>query len=84
MLLSDETVIIIIQGGASWARAALFHELVYGVHSMQDSADRIYSSVSNVPPEDTLVMMAHNGPSGVGSECHSICGKDWSPKGGGT
>ena len=77
-------MLITIQGGSSWTRAALFHELVYGVHSMQDSADHIYSSVSNAPPDDTVVVMAHNGPSGVGSKQYSICGKDWSTKGGET
>ena len=70
------------QGGSSWARAALFHKIRYGVNSMQDSANRVFDCISRAPSDDMVVIMAHNGPAGVGSEVHSICGKDWSAKGG--
>lgn len=72
------------QGGSSWNRAASFHNINYGVESMQDSADRVYDCISRAPSSDAVVVMAHNGPAGVGSETYSICGKDWSTKGGET
>lgn len=33
--------------------------------------------VLQVPPGNALVLMAHNGPSGLGAERHNICGCDW-------
>ena len=32
-----------------------------------------------VPPEHTLLIVGHNGPSGLGSARHNICGVDWTP-----
>ena len=49
---------------------------------MEASADKIADTISQQPAEHAVVVMAHNGPSGVGAAAHDICGKDWSDKAG--
>lgn len=71
------------QGGPSWARAARFQHILYGINSMEESADKICATIQDQPDEDAVVVLAHNGPSGLGSQHHDICGKDWSDKAGG-
>ena len=71
-----------MQGGNKWARAARFNDLLYGIDSMESSADKIADTISQQPAEHAVVVMAHNGPSGVGAAAHDICGKDWSDKAG--
>jgi len=50
---------------------------VYGPISEQDSINKIIKvsekTIKNIP----LIIMSHAGPSGLGSEPESICGKDW-------
>ena len=50
---------------------------VYGPLSEQDSVKKIVrnskKTIKNIP----LIIMSHAGPSGLGSEPASICGKDW-------
>ena len=50
---------------------------VYGPISEQESIDKIVlgseKTIKNIP----LIIMSHAGPSGLGSEPGSICGKDW-------
>lgn len=72
------------QGGSSWARAARFQHIMYGVNSMEESASKILATIQDQPAEHAVVVMAHNGPSGLGSEQHDICGKDWSDNAGET
>lgn len=57
---------------------------MYGVNSMEESANKICATIRDQPAEHAVVVMAHNGPSGLGSEQHDICGKDWSDKAGET
>ena len=57
---------------------------MYGINSMEESASKICATIQDQPAEHAVVVMAHNGPSGLGSEQHDICGKDWSDKAGET
>ncbi|KAG6625689.1 uncharacterized protein LOC122299261 isoform X1 [Carya illinoinensis] len=49
----------------------------YGVQDMDGSAKRIYEAVLRVPEGHIVVLLAHNGPTGLGSNVDDICGKDW-------
>ena len=55
---------------------------MHGLGSMQASADRISATIQQQPAEHAVVVMAHNGPAGLGDQQHDICGKDWSDKAG--
>lgn len=54
----------------------------YGVHNMKESADRIHKAATGSPEEHSIVFLAHNGPTGLGSSMDDICGKDWEYGGG--
>ncbi len=51
--------------------------MVYGPITEKDSVEKIIKSseraINNLP----LLIMSHVGPSGLGSEQESICGRDW-------
>lgn len=49
----------------------------YGVEDMSVSAKRIYRAALDTPEDHVIVFLAHNGPTGLGSESSDICGKDW-------
>lgn len=55
---------------------------MYGINNMKESADKICATIRDQPVQDAVVVLAHNGPSGFGSQQHDICGKDWSDKAG--
>ena len=50
---------------------------VYGPVSEQDSVKKIIESSKKTIREIPLIIISHAGPSGLGSEPESICGKDW-------
>jgi uncharacterized protein (TIGR04168 family) len=50
---------------------------VFGPVAMQESADRITRSALAADPALPLVLLAHCGPSGLGSEARDPCGRDW-------
>ncbi|XP_048491111.1 uncharacterized protein LOC104901810 isoform X2 [Beta vulgaris subsp. vulgaris] len=54
----------------------------YGVRNMGESADRIHKAAKGAPEEQSIVFLAHNGPTGLGSSMDDICGKDWEYGGG--
>ncbi|KAH9806418.1 calcineurin-like metallo-phosphoesterase superfamily protein [Citrus sinensis] len=54
----------------------------YGVQDMDESAKRIYKVALGTPDDHLVILLAHNGPSGLGSEPNDICGKDWGFGGG--
>ncbi|KAK9213599.1 hypothetical protein WN943_002987 [Citrus x changshan-huyou] len=54
----------------------------YGVQDMDESAKRIYKAALGTPDDHLVILLAHNGPSGLGSEPIDICGKDWGFGGG--
>ncbi|KAJ6698602.1 hypothetical protein OIU79_011992 [Salix purpurea] len=49
----------------------------YGVQDMDASADRIYNAALGTPEDHMVIFLAHNGPTGLGSNLNDICGKDW-------
>ena len=52
-------------------------EAVYGPVSLEASSERIVQAAADVPADQPLIVMAHCGPSGLGSEAASPCGRDW-------
>ncbi|XP_045814154.1 uncharacterized protein LOC123907818 isoform X1 [Trifolium pratense] len=55
----------------------------YGVKDMDGSAKRIQKAAVGTPEDHFLILLAHNGPTGLGSDLNDICGKDWELDGGG-
>ncbi|XP_071742201.1 uncharacterized protein [Rutidosis leptorrhynchoides] len=54
----------------------------YGVHNMNESANRISEAALGTPNNHSVILLAHNGPTGLGSNMNDICGRDWVPGGG--
>ncbi|KAK9149827.1 hypothetical protein Scep_008584 [Stephania cephalantha] len=54
----------------------------YGVHDMEESGKKIYEAALGTPEGHSIVILAHNGPTGLGSKVDDICGKDWVGSGG--
>ena len=50
---------------------------VYGPISEEDSVRKIINASKEILKDLPLIIMSHTGPSGLGSEPSSICGKDW-------
>lgn len=49
----------------------------YGVNDMEGSANKIYEAALGTPEGHFIVLLAHNGPTGLGSGMDDICGRDW-------
>ncbi|CAN6681376.1 unnamed protein product [Malus baccata var. baccata] len=49
----------------------------FGVQDMDGSARRICKAASGAPEDHLVIFLAHNGPTGLGSNMDDICGKDW-------
>jgi len=67
-------------GGPSLRSPELYDE-IYGIHTMRQSAAAIVDAARNAQHRD-LVILAHNGPLGLGDETSAICGKDFGKPGG--
>jgi uncharacterized protein (TIGR04168 family) len=71
------------KGGTSIADCERFYRSFYGVRTLEQSASRILSAArgegvaEGTAPARSLVLLAHNGPAGLGSEAHDPCGVDW-------
>jgi len=63
-------------GGFQLSRACL---AALGPVSLEESAARIASAAAAANPDLPLVLLAHSGPSGLGSQAADICGRDWKP-----
>ncbi len=50
---------------------------VFGPVTEDESVARIVQATSKVPRDWPLVVLAHSGPTGLGSDASSICGRDW-------
>ena len=50
---------------------------VYGPISEQESVNKILKCSDKFVEDLPIILMSHAGPSGLGSEYNSICGKDW-------
>ncbi|KAJ9557838.1 hypothetical protein OSB04_012452 [Centaurea solstitialis] len=68
-------------GGERFFRKPLLAKR-YGVHNMSESAKRIYEASVGTPKDHSIILLAHNGPTGLGSNLNDICGKDWVREGG--
>ncbi|MBX3462087.1 MAG: TIGR04168 family protein [Planctomycetes bacterium] len=67
-------------GGQSLRSPELYDE-IYGIHTMRQSAAAIVDAARNAQHRD-LVILAHNGPLGLGDRTHDIFGKDFGKPGG--
>lgn len=67
-------------GGQSLRSPELYDE-IYGIHTMRQSAAAIVDAARNAQHRD-LVILAHNGPLGLGSDTTDIFGKDFGKPGG--
>lgn len=67
-------------GGESLRSPELYDE-IYGVHTMRQSAAAIVDAARNAQHRD-LVILAHNGPLGLGAQPGDIFGKDFGKPGG--
>ncbi|CAN1809738.1 hypothetical protein LINPERHAP1_LOCUS25694 [Linum perenne] len=54
----------------------------YGVQDMEGSVRKICNATLGTPDDNLVILLAHNGPTGLGSKINDICGKDWSVGGG--
>lgn len=67
-------------GGAIW-RNSQFYRDRYQIKNFEESTKQIVESAKNTT-EQTLIFIAHNGPTGLGKTTESICGRDWKAEGG--
>ena len=61
-------------GGYYLSRAV---EAVYGPIDLEESARKISTAALSAPSGWPLILLAHSGPTGLGSDVHSPCGRDW-------
>ncbi|XP_008813672.1 uncharacterized protein LOC103724251 isoform X2 [Phoenix dactylifera] len=54
----------------------------YGVNDMEGSAKKIHGAALGTPEGHSIIFLAHNGPTGLGSKVSDICGRDWVFRGG--
>jgi uncharacterized protein (TIGR04168 family) len=71
-----------MQGGPSWDTVADFYRKMYECLSFEESSDRTVSACQDAPTRNSLVLVGHNGPTGLGDEKHAPCGADFMPDGG--
>ena len=67
-------------GGDTW-RNSQFYRDRYNITSFEESTQQIVKSAKNAAHQ-TLILIAHNGPTGLGSSTESISGRDWKEEGG--
>ena len=63
-----------------WKKKFFYRDRFNG-NSFAESTERINQAIASTAHE-TIIFLGHNGPTGLGTEEHSICGKDWKPIGG--
>ena len=67
-------------GGSEWKNADFYRDR-YNVNSFTESTSKILSAVEETLC-DNLILIGHNGPSGLGDKPEDTCGKDWGEIGG--
>lgn len=74
-----------LQGGDGWSRVEAFYAHMCHVNSLEHSASRtaIVLRSAAAAKYGPVILMAHNGPLGLGKQPHDICGVDWRSAGGG-
>ncbi|CAI5481600.1 unnamed protein product [Closterium sp. Yama58-4] len=66
-------------GPSSWAKS--FYRARCGVRTINASTSKITENILAAPESHSIVVLAHNGPAGLGSHPWDICGKDFPSKG---
>jgi uncharacterized protein (TIGR04168 family) len=64
-------------GGPEWKNKTFYRER-FGVTSFDESSAKI-TQAALASPHQTLLMIGHNGPTGLGDRPEEPCGKDWNP-----
>ena len=54
-----------------------FYRDLFGIDSTEASAELIARNVNAAPADAVTVVLAHNGPTGLGDGPTDICGRDW-------
>ncbi len=67
-------------GGEVWKNASFYQER-FGVKSFEESTALIVAAAKSAA-YDTVILLGHNGPVGLGDRPEDPCGKDWQPIGG--
>jgi len=67
-------------GGSEW-KYTDFYQQYYGVGSFAESTSRIVSAAQQAT-SDTILLLGHCGPLGLGDRPEDPCGQDWYPPGG--
>ena len=50
---------------------------IFGPLTLQESVNRIVSAAQGISKTLPLIILAHSGPTGLGSDAFSPCGRDW-------
>lgn len=67
-------------GGPVWKNGDFYQER-YGVQNFEESTTKIVEAVRQTA-FDTVLLIGHCGPSGLGDQAEDPCGRDWKPLGG--
>lgn len=67
-------------GGSTWKNRS-FYQQRFGVDSFAASSAKIVAAAAQTAHE-TVILIGHNGPKGLGEQPEDPCGKDWNPIGG--
>ncbi len=67
-------------GGPQWKNKTFLRDR-YGVSNFEESTAKIVAAAQQAT-YNTVIFLGHNGPTGLGEEPESICGRDWQPLGG--
>jgi uncharacterized protein (TIGR04168 family) len=62
-------------GGSDWKNKK-FLRTRFGVKNFEESTERIVAAAEQTTC-DNLILIGHNGPTGLGDRPEDICGKDW-------
>jgi uncharacterized protein (TIGR04168 family) len=73
-----------VVGGRPASAGGGFHlnqgaQAVFGPVSLEESVSRIVTAALAADPSLPLVLLAHSGPTGLGSAAGDPCGRDWKP-----
>jgi hypothetical protein len=66
-----------VQGGADWRSTSLFYEHVFGCKTASESVARVCQALEAADEGNGIIVVSHNGPAGLGSNSHDICGVDF-------
>lgn len=67
-------------GGDEW-KLGEFYQRYFGVSGWVESQAQITQAIHQAQSQ-RVILLNHNGPTGLGSEPQAPCGRDWSPVGG--